>query len=135
MADFSRAIELDAANPVPYYNRAVTYAKEGELDRALSDLDRAIALDSSHVPEAYRLRATIFFNREQYGRALPEFNRLIELMPKDAVASCQRGLTLGFLKGYDDAARDLNASIRLDPTNECVRSIQQIGEKIENRKI
>lgn len=133
LPDYEKAIELDPENPIPYFNQAITYGKTGDADRALSDLDHLITMKPSHIADAYQLRASILFNRREYPRALTDFDEVIELAPRNAFALCQRGLTLGFLQRYEEATRDFNASISLDPTNKCVFAIQDIGKKAEEK--
>jgi hypothetical protein len=51
------------------------------------------------------------------------------MAPQNAFALCQRALTLGFLQRFEEAARDISASTRFDPTNKCLLSIQQISKE------
>lgn len=46
---YTKAIELDGMDKVAYYNRATTYATMGLYQKALTDLDQVIALDSTFV--------------------------------------------------------------------------------------
>ena len=43
--DFSRVIELEPGDAIPYYNRGCTYAEMGYPRRALEDFNQAISLD------------------------------------------------------------------------------------------
>jgi tetratricopeptide (TPR) repeat protein len=134
IADFEKAIELDPENPTPYYNQGLTYNDTGDTDRALSDLDHLITMKPSEIADAYQLRGSILFNRHEYARALRNFDEVIDLAPRNAFTLCQRGLTLGFLQRYEDATRDFNASISLDPTNKCLLAIQDIGKNVEEEE-
>ena len=47
LADYDRAIELDAANTWAFLGRGDTYQAMGRYDQALADYDRAIELDAT----------------------------------------------------------------------------------------
>lgn len=46
---YTRAIEVDGKDKVAYFNRATSYATMGMFQKALTDLDRVIALDPNYV--------------------------------------------------------------------------------------
>ncbi len=70
--------------------RAHWLHKKGELDAALREYERAIALDPSSV-YGYDYRADIFLYRGEYERAIEEYNRAIRTNPKYAAAYYSRG--------------------------------------------
>ena len=47
--EFDRAAELAPESPEPHYQLALAYLAAGERDRAVSSLERAIALDPAHA--------------------------------------------------------------------------------------
>jgi tetratricopeptide (TPR) repeat protein len=49
LADYDRAIELDAAHTWAITSRAAIYRKMGRYEEALADFDRAIGLDADHA--------------------------------------------------------------------------------------
>ena len=48
MEDYSRAINLNTANPAAYINRGNVHYERGEYTKAVIDYDKAIELDPSH---------------------------------------------------------------------------------------
>jgi small glutamine-rich tetratricopeptide repeat-containing protein alpha len=52
---YTKAIALDASNPVYYSNRAAAYASKGEHSSAVSDAEKAIEVDPSFVKAYSRL--------------------------------------------------------------------------------
>lgn len=49
IADFDTAIRLDPKEPLAYYNRACGLYRRGDLDKAVSDLDRALSLKKDYT--------------------------------------------------------------------------------------
>ena len=70
--DFTRVIELEPGDPVPYYNRGCTYAEMGDPSRALAEFHQAIALDPGN-PHPTPLP---WYGPSRTGRAQPGRQRL-----------------------------------------------------------
>ncbi len=103
LADFSKAIELEPANPDnadSYSNRCSVYGMKGLLDQALADGSRAIQLSPTFA-EAYNNRAIIYKQKGDLDQALMDYNKAIELRPKFAIAYNNRGSVYG-MKGLLD---------------------------------
>lgn len=45
ITDYTRALEVDAANSFAYYNRGITKDRQGDFEGAVADFSAAIALD------------------------------------------------------------------------------------------
>lgn len=52
---YTKAIALDASNPVYYSNRAAAYASKGDHTSAVGDAEKAIEVDPSFVKAYSRL--------------------------------------------------------------------------------
>ena len=76
---------------IAYFNRGLAYGKKGEVDRAIADFDKAIALNPDYAA-AYYNRGTAYGMKGDYDRAIADFGRAIKLNPKDADAYNNRGL-------------------------------------------
>jgi tetratricopeptide (TPR) repeat protein len=63
---------------LPYFNRGVAYAKKGDLDRAIRDLDKSIALDPKYA-WAYYHRGLAYNTKGDLDRAIADFNKAIAL--------------------------------------------------------
>jgi hypothetical protein len=57
---YTRAIALDASNPVYYSNRAAAYASKGDHSSAVLDAEQAIEVDPSFVKAYSRLGRVLF---------------------------------------------------------------------------
>lgn len=83
VADYDRAIRLDAAFTEAYFNRAYALYRLGRMDAALRDFDRAIQLDP--------LNASAYFNRSfthaakgNYKKAVADVEKALELSPHNS---------------------------------------------------
>ena len=90
IADFDKAIGLDANYAQAYANRALIYRKTGKLDLALADDNKALVIDASYVP-AYLGRGIVYREQGRSNQALGDFNKAIALRPDNAEAYYNRG--------------------------------------------
>ncbi|MGD9561562.1 MAG: tetratricopeptide repeat protein [Pyrinomonadaceae bacterium] len=87
LADFDRAIELDAKNHKAWMNRGSLYWDAGKTDRAMADTNRAIELDRNFAP-AYGLRSFIYLQQTKlitdptYALAKADAEKALSLDPK-----------------------------------------------------
>jgi tetratricopeptide (TPR) repeat protein len=65
--------------------------------------------------EAYVRRGIEYGDKNQFDRAIAEFNEAIQLDPKNARALYNRGTAYRLMNDYDRAIADYNEAIRLDP--------------------
>jgi len=66
-----------------YNNRGIVFGEKGEYDQAISDFDKAIAINPRYMT-AYNNRGVIYRLKGQYDRAILDFNKAIEMNPLDA---------------------------------------------------
>ena len=112
MEDCNRAIELDPNYALVYYNRGVSYAEQGEYDRAIEDYDRAIELDPND-PGAYSSRAASYTEQGEYVRAIEDCNRAIEVNSNDCGVYSTRGAAYAAQGEYDRAIEDYDRAIEV----------------------
>jgi tetratricopeptide (TPR) repeat protein len=70
LADYSHLLDVDPAAPL-YTKRGIAYGKKGDTVRALADFSRALTIKKNYG-EAYVQRAMMYFDRQEYGRALDD---------------------------------------------------------------
>ena len=114
LADFNKAISLDANFALAYANRGLAYLQTKQMDQALADYQRAIALDASYAP-AYLGRGLIEKERNQPQDALEDLNKAIALSPDNAEAYYNRGLLYQSDKQDQLAVADFTAANGLVP--------------------
>ncbi len=97
-----------------HLHQAVIYGRDGDYDRALESLNKAIELDPSLV-EAYQQRAAIFDELQDNIRALSDFTTALELDPSDGETYVQRAAVYMKRRLYDAAAADYGKALELMP--------------------
>ena len=114
LADFDRAIELDAGATLAYYHRANLAYGRAQYDKALEDYNTVIRNDP-RFDWAYHVRGWIYYRKKDYPRALADFETAINLVPTESVFYRDRGNVALARKDYDAALADYDRAVRLDP--------------------
>jgi tetratricopeptide (TPR) repeat protein len=93
------------ADPEAYYQRGTDYRRLGRYREAISDYNRAIALNPAYVA-AYYNRGMAAQDLGEFDQALSDFGKVIQLDPSAAAAYCHRGM-IYFIRGaYGQALKD-----------------------------
>lgn len=128
IADFNKAIEIDAKTPSKvknplhsysirariYYNRANAYQKMGNLEQALSDYSRSIEINSIN-PGSYNNRAIIYAARNEYDQAVFDLSRAIKSDPGFILAYSNRAALYMERHKYSEAISDFSKAVQIDP--------------------
>jgi len=85
-----------------------------DFDRALAEVERAIAGMPGQF-ELYMLAGYILRRKGDMAGALERFRVAMELDPRRGTAHYATGETLGLLRRYEEAERELRRAIELDP--------------------
>lgn len=124
ISDFTAAIDLAPNNPKRIAFRAQAFWEKGELDRAIQDLDRAVALAPTEW--VYQtMRGTIYLERkaslEDWAKGLLDLEASTENIPSTDVDNKFRALvTLAGVWerkgqwGYDGAVRNYRKALSFD---------------------
>jgi tetratricopeptide (TPR) repeat protein len=105
-----------AAKEADYYSdRALTYGREGKLDRAIADFNEAIRLRPD--ADTYYNRGFAYYSKGELDRAIADYDEAIRLDPKHALAYNNRGSTYASKGELDCAIADYDEAIRLNPKN------------------
>jgi len=97
-----------------YRKRGFAYNKLKEYERAITDYNRAIELDSNYA-RAYASRGDAYRNIREYERSIEDYNRALELRSNYAWAYVGRSQTHSLLKEYGQALKDLNHATEVAP--------------------
>ena len=113
IADESEAIKLDPLEPEYYDNRGLSYAENGDYDRALIDFNEAIRLR----PQANFLtnRGDTYNHQRNYDRAIADYDRAIALNPGFYLAYNNRGAAYDEKGNLDHAIADYEQALRINP--------------------
>jgi len=97
-----------------YTNRGNAYDDKGEVDRAIADYTKAIALDPNYA-FAYNNRGLTYEKKGEIDRAIADYTKAIALDPKNAIAYTNRGAAYYSKGALDRAIADFDEAIKLNP--------------------
>ena len=123
--------------------RATSYQKRGDYDRAIADMDRAVALAPGDA-ESYLTRGEAYHEKHNAGRAIADYDKAIS-QPDFARAYNGRGWHYDSSNDHQRAGKDfdkaialLNALISRDPARAedyNIRGDAYVGKKDYDRAI
>ena len=129
ISEFTRAIVLDSTFALAWASRALVNnmavfnfgAPAALLDQSEFDIHRALALDST-LAIAWKARGDLNWNSDRgwhFPESLSDVRQAIALQPSSVVAHNSLG-SLYFHYGFlDEARRELDSSLSLDPRDGC----------------
>ncbi len=109
--------QLDSLLLAGYTDRAEAMLEEGEADDVtLTAANQVVKIDSLR-PEAYFLRGRVQYFRQDYPAALRDLQQLFALRKNNAGSyeHYWRGLVYSAMDAYDNALRDYDRAIEMDP--------------------
>jgi tetratricopeptide (TPR) repeat protein len=108
----SAILERDPAVAEAYYNRGVARMQLNQIEGALADFNKAIAINPKD-PDAWNNRGLIYNRLGKPGDAVSDFTRAIDLDSVYGKAYCNRGLVYLKLGRTTEAQEDLKTAARL----------------------
>lgn len=114
--DFSRSLKLRPDQATLYVRRGLIWERKGKLDNALQDIERAIALNPKN-PEYYKNKGALLVKNGQANQAIPAFDTMLSLAPNNLFYLEMRAKNSIICSNYDQAQKDLQRIIELDPKN------------------
>ncbi|MEW6027022.1 MAG: hypothetical protein AB1599_07000 [Planctomycetota bacterium] len=119
LADCQRGLEIPPPNP--YFNilRAMTYELMSRYKDAIADCNTALKIfrdeDLNEAAMLYTVRGRSYAVTVEFGMALLDFNKLIQLRPDDAMGYFYRGVTYANMEVLDKAIADFKKGLELKP--------------------
>ncbi|CEP02642.1 hypothetical protein PBRA_002609 [Plasmodiophora brassicae] len=119
--DFTACIALNGAFPSAYHNRGIAYKQVGNIDMAIEDLRKAVAMSSSHVRTKKSLldlllpQALRDLRLGRYQEALSRLDECARLDPVPAQVFSERAAVYSRLGRYRDAVDDYTLALDLRP--------------------
>lgn len=98
--------------PLAYNMRGISFYKTVQLDKAISDYDRAIALKPSHYKAHVNKRIT-YGKAGLFDEAIKSFNQSITVNPNFAEAFINRGITFSLMGQTENALEDYSKALNL----------------------
>jgi tetratricopeptide (TPR) repeat protein len=97
-----------------FYFRGLAFLNMDQVDKAIEDFDRAIALDP-YFRDAFLNRGTALEKTGKFDKAIENFDKAIALSPSYE-AYFNRGITFGKMGQLDKAIADYDKAIALNPS-------------------
>jgi tetratricopeptide (TPR) repeat protein len=97
-----------------YYNRGNAKSDQGDKQGAISDYDKAIAINPQDA-EAYNNRGNIKSNLGKKQEAIGDYDKAIAINPKSAVTYYNRGIAKSDLGKKQEAISDFDKAISINP--------------------
>jgi tetratricopeptide (TPR) repeat protein len=104
--DYTALLEIEPDNPNAYNNRGNIYFSRGELEKAMADYDRAIALDDPQKDITYRNRGNLFYEMDDLKSAIEDYSSALDLNPDYREVYFSRGYAYDELGDRERAAED-----------------------------
>ncbi|GCC51036.1 hypothetical protein SanaruYs_12560 [Chryseotalea sanaruensis] len=109
---YAKALEINPTHGLAYFNLQTLSSKLNQTP-STNLLDSAIA-HNSNLPYPYAERGYLYLKNGEYRQALVDYNRAIELNPKEADYYLNRGIIHEKLKQFKEAYNDYSFVIKLD---------------------
>jgi tetratricopeptide (TPR) repeat protein len=91
-AGFRRLIQMDPKDPKPYMNLGEISIDTGDLDAAISHLEKALAVDPAHGAVAHNLLGSAYLEKKMLEPAEREIRKALEMRPQIPDAHYNLGL-------------------------------------------
>jgi tetratricopeptide (TPR) repeat protein len=114
IADFGRALELDAGNPQYYCQRGDVRMRTGAINDAIADYTTAIQ-KAPGLLWAFHSRGQAYLAQGNGQLALADFNEALRLKPGNFGLLMLRGRANNLAKSYDAAIGDFSRALK-DPS-------------------
>ncbi|QUS40801.1 tetratricopeptide repeat protein [Tardiphaga alba] len=97
--------------------RSTAYWLAGKFEQAEADLTEVVRLVGETDPGAYEERGRFYYQNDRYTAALADYITGARLFPQDGRFANGQGLTLTNQGEHDEAIKQFDAAIKLDPSS------------------
>lgn len=128
---YSNIIEKDPNNISALANREAIYRENGEIEKALVDLNLLVLLKDT-VQATYLNRGKILMDKRQFDNALNDFNTAIKMDSTKSEGYFCRGTLYLMQNNLNKAQYDLFKAYTFDSTNYmCNKNIARLNDKLK----
>ena len=114
IAQYTKAIEVNATDVLAFFNRGNRYADKVDHDRAIADYTKVIEIDPNYAA-AYNNRGASYAAVRDRDRAIADYSKAIEIDPNFATAYFNRGVAYSEKGQTELAKKDFEQARELDP--------------------
>jgi protein O-mannosyl-transferase len=108
-------IEKNPDAALPYSNRAALFIQRKEYEKAIADLDKAIAIRPKYVTPHYN-RGVLYIKIGKYKEAVEDLNFVMQNNPRDVLSvHMERGNAYMFGRNYPKAIEDFTSALKYNP--------------------
>jgi tetratricopeptide (TPR) repeat protein len=125
-------IEPTPQDALAYYNRGVARHEQGDLDAAIQDYTKAIALNPQHT-WAYNNRGVARSDQGDLDAAIEDYTTAIKLNPQDAGAYVNRGLARHSQGDLASAIADFHRYLELTPDASGRQQVEEWIAELEKQ--
>jgi len=111
---FTVAQSPASGTPNPYFQSALAFERQGEIDKAIEDYEKAIAATPNHADSHYNL-ARLLAAKRDYDEAIRQYREAIRINPDDPDFHNNLGLALKNKGDFTSAESEYRAALRLNP--------------------
>ena len=119
----SQAVALNPSKPLSpqqHVDQAASALEQHDLDKALSNYERALEQSPSYLP-ALIGRAKVYRDLGQFDESLADSTRLIRTYPENIEGFLERGLTRVAMGLVPEAAEDFDMAVQIDANSVAAR--------------
>jgi len=113
---YKRAVDENDRSPFLRTRLAMVLLKQGEIEGAELQVNRAISIDDKYL-DAYSILGKIFIIKSDFKQAIENFEKIIELDNKKEDANLDLCNVYLEQKKYDTAVKTLGKLIKVNPSN------------------
>lgn len=125
-AALTRALELDPKLAGAHLQMVYVYLNRGEKEKALATLAE-VRREAPHDPTVFIIAGLLYRLNGLYDKALRQYDKLLELNPKDIViASYNRGRLYTYRHEYDRAIAEFEKARAVEPDHPLIKTFQAV---------
>ncbi|MDZ8133711.1 MAG: tetratricopeptide repeat protein [Nostoc sp. DedQUE04] len=121
LEDLNQATRFNPKHSLAWFLRGGILQELGRNEEAITAYSSALEANSewgsAKIADLYFSRANLYSDRGDYRRAIADYNEVLRLNPKSAVAYALRGLAYQRQGKTKAAISDFNQAARVDPNN------------------
>lgn len=133
LADCERGLAIEPLSPHFYIVRAMIYELLGRYKESIADCNMALKTftdeDRNEITMLYAVRGRSYAVALEFGMALLDFNKLIQLTPRNGMAYFYRGVVYANMEVLDKAIADFKKGLELKPGEPNIRDSLIQAEK------
>ncbi len=112
IALFTQILSTNPKSARDYNNRGLVYFQNGQMEKAISDYNRALQIDDT-LDSVYNNRANYYAAQGKFLEALLDYDIALDINPANVRAWLNQGITLRELQMFDRAIECFDFALKL----------------------